>query len=110
MPISITFSGNNTQYTGTLSLHPLIDTISFTNQDAIIKNINFPNSIPNTGSDKDTVPFVKSNKPRTLTISVPFDDNNNFDCTEILTIPNNTVIHVSNLKNTKRYISDWRKN
>ncbi|MBQ9440922.1 MAG: hypothetical protein IJU54_00745 [Alphaproteobacteria bacterium] len=95
--------GDNTQYTGILYLHPSINTITFTCKDAIINNINFPNSIPNTGSNKDTVPFVKSNKPRTLTISIPFDANNNFDCIDALTIPSNTIIHLSNIGNTKRY-------
>ncbi|MBQ9440924.1 MAG: hypothetical protein IJU54_00760, partial [Alphaproteobacteria bacterium] len=61
------------------------------------------NSIINTGSNKDTVPFVKSNKPRILTIGIPFDANNNFDRIDALTIPSNTIIHLSNIGNTKRY-------
>ena len=95
--------GDNTQYTGTLYLHPSINTITFTDKDAIINNINFPNSVPNTGSHKEIVPFVKSNKPRTLTISIPFDNDNNFDCIDVLTIPSNTIIYLSNIGNTKRY-------
>ena len=86
VPTSITFSGNNTQYTGTLYLHPSIHTITFTDPNSIINNINFPNSIPNPNTEDTDNPFIKPNERRI--IKFIFKPNNNIDTNE-LTIGDN---------------------
>ena len=57
IPTSITFSGDNTTYTGTLYLHPSINSIIFNSQNAIINNINFPK--PDRGSRNVNIIFKK---------------------------------------------------
>lgn len=42
VPNSITFSGDNSQYYGTLYLHPNIDTITFNTNNSIINRLNIP--------------------------------------------------------------------
>jgi hypothetical protein len=66
---SITFSGNNTSYSGILYLHPAIDTINFKTIPSIIRNINIPNSVINTQNNTVSTPT----QTRRITINLPDD-------------------------------------
>ena len=90
VPTSITFSGNNTEYNGTLYLHPSINTITFANKKSIIKNINFPQ--PDDESRKEVHLTFKdsTNDIKTLTIS------DNLTCN----IQGNINLNTLNLNNT----------
>ena len=90
IPTSITFSGNNTEYNGTLYLHPSINTITFANKKSIIKNINFPQ--PDDESRKEVHLTFKdsTNDIKTLTIS------DNLTCN----IQGNINLNTLNLNNT----------
>ncbi|MBR1944342.1 MAG: hypothetical protein IJ848_02610 [Alphaproteobacteria bacterium] len=69
VPNSITFSGNNTSYSGILYLHPAIDTINFKTIQSIIRNINIPNSVINIQNNTVSTPTQK----RRITINLPGD-------------------------------------
>ena len=92
VPTSITFSGNNTQYTGILYLHPSINTITFTDPNSIIKNINFPNSIINPNTEDTDNPFIKHNERRIIKLIFK-SNNNNININE-LTIGDNLILNL----------------
>lgn len=91
LPKSIIFHGNNSQFNGALYLYPEIDTISFSTQDSIIKNLNIPSNSDQNRKITMNVPndFYAScvDVPKNLSITFyKIADNNNLDQTSLETI------------------------
>ena len=57
-------------------MHPAIDRIISTNQNAIIKNINFPNSAPNPDTEDTDNPFIEPSERRKINLIFKSNDNN----------------------------------
>ena len=97
---SISFSGNNSKYTGTLYLHPGINNLMFTSENSVISNINVPDTIINNGKDKDTKPFVKTNDFKLISLYLP--DNSKFGK---LNINGKLTVSLLNKHNKQTYLT-----
>ena len=97
---SISFSGNNSKYTGTLYLHPGINNLMFSNENSVISSINVPDTIINNGKDKDTKPFVKTNDFKLISLYLP--DNSKFGK---LNINGKLTVSLLNKHNKQTYLT-----
>ena len=97
---SISFSGNNSNYNGTLYLPSEINNITFTNKKSVISNIGIPSIIPNKGKNKESKHFALQQRIKMVNMYLP--NNSKFGTLNVdgrfklcLMHKNNTPIHLS---------------